>query len=86
MKPQPTKHAGKAANPFIMRDKNGVKYRYLKVGDFISDEDQYRDAADKKWKPTTNSGHRVNHPRMYRHPLRFQHPVGCLTARDILSA
>lgn len=73
-----------ANKPYIMRDKMGVKYRYLQVGDIVADDDQYYDDGDGKWKPTTNSGHCVNHPRMYRHPLRFQHPVGCLTARDIL--
>jgi hypothetical protein len=67
----------KIAGRRVMVEK-GVKYRWLKVGEHVGDGDQYFDLADKSFQSTTNVGARVNHRRMYRHPLRFQRPVGCL--------
>lgn len=64
----------------------GVKYRWLRVGETIESEDQYYDPADKSFQPTTNAGHDVNHAKMYRHPLRFQRPVGCLDWATCLSS
>ena len=44
-----------------------MKYRILKVGENIRENDQYYDGVG--WNPTTNQSNVCNHPRSYRRPI-----------------
>lgn len=44
---------------------NSRVYRWLKVGEYIDHEDQYRDDLGE-WYPTTNATKKVTHPFTYR--------------------